>query len=340
MALASTHYVVVLASLARQCELDVDALLVEVGIPPALAESPDQWLDNDYLTALVKALWRETNDETMGIDPDLMRMGTWALACDYMLVAETLGDLYRRGERIYDFLPPASMSLGFSSTADSVTVRINCYEGVRDPHHFLVEFLSVVWHRFPCWAIDEYIPVQQAFFRYPEPPHAWVYEELLQCAVLFDQPHNGFTFSKKYLSKPITRSNRELEAWLRSSPADLLYLPARDTTVNTYIRQQLMRELRAKMQFPSFDDICESLHMSSQVVRRRLAEEGTSYQKIKDGVRSELIKDLLAKPEIAIADIAQRAGFTEPAALSRAFKKWTGLTPAQYREQRTSKPPT
>ena len=74
--------------------------------------------------------------------------------------------------------------------------------------------------------------------------------------------------------------------------------------------------------------------MSPQVVRRRLAEEGTSYQKLKDAVRSALVTELLSKPELPIADIAERAGFTEPAALSRAFRKWTGLTPAQYREQK------
>ena len=77
--------------------------------------------------------------------------------------------------------------------------------------------------------------------------------------------------------------------------------------------------------------------MSPQVVRRRLAEEGTSYQKIKDGVRADLVKELLVKPDIAIADIAERAGFTEPAALSRAFKKWIGITPVQYREQKINK---
>jgi len=99
-----------------------------------------------------------------------------------------------------------------------------------------------------------------------------------------------------------------------------------------------MQELEQHRRFPAFDAICELLHMSSQVVRRRLTEEGTSYQKLKDGVRSDLVKELLAKPEVAIADIAERAGFTEPAALSRAFKKWTGLTPAQYREEKINKP--
>ena len=337
IAQTSTHYVVTLTRQATRLGLDIEALLVEVGIPPDLSKSGDLWLDNDSVARLLKTLWRETGDETFGIDPGGMRMGSWALACDYMLAAENLGELYRRGQRVYSFLPPESMGMDFSSVDDSVTVQINCYEGERDPDHFLIEFLSVVWHRFPCWAIDEYIPVQQAYFRYAEPAHSWLYEELLQCPVSFGQAFNGFKFNKKYLPRPIRRSKTELEAWLRNSPADLLYLPGRDTTVNATIRQQLMSELQENMRFPAFDDICDLLHMSPQVVRRRLAEEGTSYQKIKDGVRADLVKELLAKPDIAIADIAERVGFTEPAALSRAFKKWSGITPAQYREQKINK---
>ena len=340
MAKTNSHYVHVLARQAGKLGLDVDALLAEAGIAPGVVAGQEQWLDNDYLTRLVKCLWRESVDETMGIDTCPMRMGTWALACDYMLAAETLGELYRRGERIFNFLPPESVGLDVSVAEDLVTLKVRCYEGERDPDHFLVEFLSVVWHRFPCWAVDEYIPVKQAFFRYREPAHSGLYEELLQCSVAFEQPFNGFTFSSKYLARPIRRSKTELDDWLRNSPADLLYLPGRDRSVNAHIRSELQRELQQQMRFPAFDRICDSLHMSSQVVRRRLAEEGTSYQKIKDGVRRDLVTQLLGQPELAIADIAERAGFTEPAALSRAFKKWTGCTPAQYREQKARTPPT
>ena len=332
----SSHYVVALVRHARRLGLDIDRMLVEAHIAPELAEDRSQWIDNNRLTALMKILWRETNDETIGIEPEPMRMGSWALCCDYMLAAENLGDLYRRGQRIYSYIPPASVGMDFSLQEETATVKIGCYTGNRDPDRYLVELMSVVWHRFPCWVIDEYIPIKQAFFAYPEPAHGGFYEELLQCDVVFDQSFTGFTFSRKYLSRPIRRSKKELETWLRDSPADLLYLPGRNATVNAHIRRELLRELQEHMRFPAFDNICEQLHMSSQVVRRRLTEEGTSYQRIKDTVRYDLSRELLAKPDLAIADIAQRTGFTEPAAFSRAFKKWAGVTPAQYREQKIS----
>ena len=65
----NTHYVVVLVDQARRLGLDVDKILSETGIRPELADTENQWIENSYLTALVKTMWRETNNETMGFDP-------------------------------------------------------------------------------------------------------------------------------------------------------------------------------------------------------------------------------------------------------------------------------
>ena len=201
MAKTNSHYVNLLLKQADKLGLDVPAILQETGIEPPGDQEP--WIDNAYLSRLVKTLWRETGDETIGLGSTTMRLGSWAVACDYMLAAENLGELYRRGARICSFLPPEELGINFSVADGSASVEILCYEGERDPEHFLVEFLCVVWHRFPCWAIDEYIPVQRGMFRYEEPTHGWFYEELLQAPVEFNQGINGFTFNKL---NPYTRS--------------------------------------------------------------------------------------------------------------------------------------
>jgi AraC-like DNA-binding protein len=334
MSQTTTHYIAVLIRQARRLGLDVDRILSETGIAPELSEVEDQWIDNRYVTALVKKMWQETNDETFGIDPAPLRIGTWALACEFMLAADTLGELLRKGERILSYLAPGSAGIETVIEGDSLSVLPGVYTGEQDPTHFLMEFMAVVWHRFPSWAINENIQLQKAFFSYPSPPHGYFYEEFFQCDVEFEQPRSGFSFSRKYLKKPIVRNKTDLNNWLRDSPADLLYVPGRETSVQSQIQTELRRELEEQMRFPAFESICTSLQLSPQVVRRRLSEEGTSYQKIKDMVRRDLALELLSTPELLIADIAERTGFTEPAAFSRAFKKWAGISPVQYRENK------
>ena len=328
---SSTHYIAVLARHARRIGLDIDRILAETGIAVEMSVVEDRWIDNHRVAALVKQLWRETNDETFGFDPRPLRLGSWAIACEFMLGADTLGELYRKGERILEFLAPGSASIKIVSTGDSVSILPQVYLGEADPDHFLVEFMSILWHRFPSWAIDEQIQVQNAFFSYPRPGHGHFYEELLLCDVAFEQASCGFSFHRKYLQKPIIRSRMELESWLRDSPADLLYLPGREASIQSQLKGELRKILQESMRYPAFDSVCSDLCMSPQVVRRRLAEEGTSYQKIKDSIRCDVAQSLLANPEIPIMDVAERTGFSESAAFSRAFKKWTGMSPAHYR---------
>jgi len=328
---SSTHYVALLVRQAKSLRLDVDSILSGAGIPSNLAEAEDKWIDNDLLAALVKRMWLETENETMGFDPAPLRMGTWAIACDFMLAADTLGEVFRRGQRILSYLAPDSIGLDLSIDDHSATLRSRAYIGAADPDHFLVEFLTTVWHRFPSWVIDETIQLNRAFFSYVRPEHAQFYDELFQCEVKFDQDSCGFNFHRRYLEKPVTRTHAELQTWLRNSPADLLYLPGRESSVQAHLKGALRKELKASSKFPAFESICEQLNMSPQVVRRRLSEEETSYQKIKDAIRSDTAKRLLDNPEIPVATVAEQTGFSETAAFSRAFKKWTGLTPAQYR---------
>jgi AraC-like DNA-binding protein len=331
---SSTHYVSILIRHARSIGLNVQEILDETGIPVELSEAENLLIDNELLTNLVKKIWSETNNETFGFDPNPMRIGTWALACEFMLAADTLGSLLRKGERVLSHLAPGSAGLKIQREGDSVVLLPQVYLGESDPDHFLVEFMTVLWHRFPSWAIDERIPLQEAFFSYPEPKHSNLYEELFPCDVRFDQPTCGFKFHESYLHRRITRTLVELEAWLRDSPADLLYMPGREKSIQAQLKGSLIELTKESTRYPAFESLCSDMAMSPQVVRRRLADEGTSYQKIKDAIRCETAQSLLANPENSIIDVAVRTGFSESAAFSRAFKKWTGESPAHYRSSR------
>lgn len=334
---SSTHYVAALVRQAQLLGLDIDRILADTAIPGELSDAEDGWIDNHLLTALVKRMWLETETETMGFDPQPLRLGTWAIACEFMMGADTLGELFRKGSRILTYLAPNSVGVKLIEEENTVFVLPEVYTGEADPEYFLVEFLTVLWHRFPSWVIDETIQLNNAFFSYPQPRHAQFYDELFQCDVAFDQEKIGFSFHRRYLQKPVTRTLVELKGWLRDSPADLLYLPGRESSVQAHLKGELRRALSDSSAFPSFESTCEKLSMSPQVVRRRLAEEGTSYQKLKDAIRSDTARRLLANQEMSVADVAVRVGFSETAAFSRAFKKWTGSTPAQFRADNTGK---
>jgi len=75
------------------------------------------------------------------------------------------------------------------------------------------------------------------------------------------------------------------------------------------------------------------LRMSERSLQRRLADEGVSFDAVLDDLRRELALRYLAAPSVAIAEVAYLLGYSEPSAFHRAFKRWTGVTPAEARRR-------
>lgn len=82
---------------------------------------------------------------------------------------------------------------------------------------------------------------------------------------------------------------------------------------------------------PSLASIAAELAMSERSVQRSLSEESTSYREIVDEVRKGLALSHLSRPGSTATDVAFLLGFSEPSAFTRAFRRWTGASPSQYK---------
>ncbi len=104
-----------------------------------------------------------------------------------------------------------------------------------------------------------------------------------------------------------------------------------------------LREIRAailhfmKHGHPYLGQVAEKVGIQQRTLQRRLSAAGTSYKQLVYEVRFDLVTKLLEDPHVPIASIAPKVGFALPSGLSRAFNDWTGMTPSQYRSQRTSR---
>ena len=84
---------------------------------------------------------------------------------------------------------------------------------------------------------------------------------------------------------------------------------------------------------PLLSDVAGRLAMSGRTLQRRLAEEGTSFQALVDEARRDLAKRLLRDTGFSLIEVAFMTGFSEQSALTRAFKRWVGLTPGAFRAE-------
>ena len=80
------------------------------------------------------------------------------------------------------------------------------------------------------------------------------------------------------------------------------------------------------------DSVVSSLHIKSRILRRKLSDQGEGFQHLKHSLRRDQAINLLNETRLTIGEVGQRVGFTEPAAFSRAFRQWTGISPYGYRQ--------
>lgn len=150
----------------------------------------------------------------------------------------------------------------------------------------------------------------------------------------FGRPDNGIAFSTVDARRPTSRRDARLqktaellaEAELRERPPPTDFLGHARTALGRMLSDS-----------PSAGRLARRLKMSTRTLQRRLEERGTTFSRLVDAAREEQATQLLGDPALSAAEVAYRLGFTDPAAFTRAFKRWQGLTPSAFRKRKTSR---
>ena len=328
------HYVhAILPSLAAAGH-DVHEILLELGIEPEHLAATGGVIPAEQFVALVQRSWALLDDEFFGLSGTRCKPGLFALMARYICQFDTLQAGLNECVRFYGTLRE-DLIISVETDDEWVYWRIDLADPSRDKDHFLQEFIMVSMHRLLCWLTDTKIFLQGVSFAYPEPGHVAAYERLFHCELSFEQPATVLSFPKKYLSRPLIRRGEELKVFLETAPADLMLVPGTDDSFATRIKGFVLGQQRAGGGVPDFAAVASKLCVSQQTLRRKLQAENTSYQQIKDVLRRDIAIDKLINENLSVAEVAELLGFVEPASFTRAFKHWTGVSPAVYRQQAT-----
>jgi AraC-like DNA-binding protein len=325
----SRHFVQAALAGAENLGFNTREMLKEAGIPPDLLRIEMARVNSDQFSHLMQTLWNTLGDEFMGLGPRRARTGTFATMCALVINSPNLEAVYRQAFQFSRLFEPM-VAMELTSDGDCARLITRIEGDIHDPHFFLRESLLVIWHRLGSWLIGQPVELEKAEFDYSRPPHGDEYRHIFHCPLAFESEQTALTFNKRFLSAPVIRDPSEMRQFLKTSPADLLSRPDESNTFTGRIRTLIGRDFSRPM--PDFEWIAAELHTSPQTLRRRLKQENTSFQEIKDLLRRDMAIYYLSRQELPINDIASKVGFTEPSTFHRAFKKWTGVTPGAYRE--------
>lgn len=154
---------------------------------------------------------------------------------------------------------------------------------------------------------------------------------LMPHPIVFEASDNYLRFPARYLRQPVVRSIGELDELLRTFPFDLTTEQSKSAPLSERVRTILGIALAHRAALPTTAQIAAQFGISAATLKRRLAEEGTSIQGLKDRCRHELALDLLRDQLLPLGEIALRLGFSDAASFARAFRSWSGRSPSAYR---------
>ncbi|GMU62108.1 MAG: AraC family transcriptional regulator [Myxococcaceae bacterium] len=145
----------------------------------------------------------------------------------------------------------------------------------------------------------------------------------------FGVPTSGFDGPGALVDVELPTADAALRGLLRDQALQALAAEVPLAALVSKVRDEIRRRLGAEAL--SIESIAVSLGLTARTLQRRLRDEGSTYQSVLDGVRAQAAKDWLANAHRSVTELTAKLGYSEPSALDRAFRRWTGKTPTEWR---------
>ncbi|KMQ73379.1 AraC-type DNA-binding domain-containing protein [Marinobacter subterrani] len=320
--LALVHY------LERQGVLNPPRVERLTGLSMSELRDPDRRVPADAHYRLWEHAEQVTGDPGVGlhagqvVDPE--RMG---LVGHVFFNCDTLGEAVTQYVRLHRLINE-SVFLSFEQTTDQA---ILCWQPDAAEHYCRQDMdrtLAAALTRTRHF-IHPGIRADWAEIAHPAPAYADEYEKLLGGPVHFNCGTTRLAFNSRHLGHPIPRRNPYVYSAVLKQVNSLLARLQTRRSFGRRIRRLISKQMATEK--IDADTLARQCHMSRQTLYRKLKKEGLSFHGLVEQVRQDKALRYVAGDHYALGEIAFLLGFSELSAFSRAFKRWTGSSPAEYR---------
>lgn len=310
------------------------AALDGTGITPATLRDPLAEIEARQELGVVRNLLRHTGDPPgLGLEAGaryhLTTYGIWGYA---VLASPTLRSASQVGLRYLD-LTFAFARFEPEAAADALHLRLDDREIPEDCRRFLVErdAAAVVQMHRDLFAAP--IPLRGVDLRFPAPREPAVrrrFEAFFPGPVAWGRPAHRLSVDAAWLDRPLPQANE--------TTARLCEMQCRELLARRHVRSGVSEHVRRRLLRPGgagegMAQVAAALGMAPRTLRRRLAEEGTTFRRLADEVREALAEEMLGG-RMRVEEVALRLGYAEPASFIHAFRRWKGVSPGAWRTRR------
>lgn len=311
--------------------LDTGRILEAARLDPAILEDPDARIPLEQ----VDALWRKAYE--LSGDPDLalhaievLPFGAYRVIDFLASSAPTLGEAFAK---ISDYFPIINevVRLPYRVGERQVTFALEAPSRPSTITRPYAEYTLAALFLRTRIAIHQRYPLIRVEFAHPRPADIREHERIFECPVEFDAAACQLVIARGVWDMPRAGADPALFSVLETHARMLLEQLPTPVDLAGRVREAIEAELRGGD--PRLESVARRLAMSPRTLQRRLRDEGIHFNDLLDTMRFRAAKSYLAKGDVAGTEVAYLLGFSEPSSFNRAFKRWSGQTPTEYRRR-------
>lgn len=305
----------------------VPELLAATDLTPELIADDDARITAAQFCVAWAELVRATTPEIALAIADAMPAGAFGIVEYVCRSAPTVGEALRRWVRYLNLLDDAVV-VGLAVEGDRACLRVEVESEAPAPAAHELCFALVAQRMRQLSAIPFRISSVEFVHRTAGDPAR--YRAWFDAPVTFGAPVDQLIVPASALDASLTSSDPGLLAILTRAADELAARAPADASLRAQVARVLRETLRTDE--GHVEHVARRLGMTPRSLQRRLKDEATSFNDVREQVRRELSQRYLAD-NLSIAEISFLLGFSEPSAFFRAFKRWTGTTPVEARRR-------
>ncbi|OLP15397.1 AraC family transcriptional regulator [Leptolyngbya sp. 'hensonii'] len=322
---------------AAHCGLNADDILAALKLAPSCLEDVDGRISHEQFCALWQAITQRTDKSALALSPCgciglqmavAAKPKTWDVLGYAMHSSANLGEAFERLVR-YSRLRHTGAEFTFEVQGDVARITMAIPSTALPPNDAMGEWVGAnfVLLSRQLTGLD-LVPLQMGF-QHSKPEDLSAYHHLFRSPLAFDQPVNEMRLDAAVIQRPLAQADPGLSSILDRHAEELLArLPQSESLLDS-VNRLLSEGLRGGN--PSLTAIAQQLGYAPRTLQRKLQEVGTSYHTLLDEMRRELSIYYLREAQIAVSEVAFLLGFSETSAFHRAFRRWMGVSPGEFR---------
>ncbi len=309
--------------------VDKTDILNSASIDPCFLNSPDNKLTSEEVNRIFVEAAKLTKNENVGLHQGEQLSKGFSNILGYVLMnCRDLGDAAKKYTKYEGIVDETSIS-EIQIAANAVVLSTRNVDKALQGNRILSDFRVSGMLLYIQMLTGKMITLKEVYFDHCKPQDISEYQRIFNCPVFFGKSINALVFNKELLLLPITEPNKELLSLFERIAGDTLERMEKSETYTKKVLNIIVKEISGEI--PSIDIVANQLAVSIRSLQEYLKKEGTSYIKLVNEVRKDIAINYLKEKNASIAEIAYILGFSETSAFNRAFKKWTSLTPCEFR---------